>query len=220
MAKLQVGIVGLGRFGLTFAQALVRQGAEVLAIDQSETVVQAARDLLPHVYVADGTDEKALAQLGFADFSHVLVSVGESVTSSAMVALHVKDLGVPVVWAKAISDDHARLLTRIGVDKTVFPERYAANELASRLMVPGLINQLPIGDGAEDVAVLELVVDHWREKTLRELDLSKKHQTVVVAKREFGEDRYRFAPGADVPLRLGDKLVVIGPRKVVVGLEA
>lgn len=219
MANLQVGIVGLGKFGRAFGAALRGLGVSVLGVDIGQDQIRAAQESMDYVFQADARDLKALQQLGFADMTHALVSVGSSIEASVLIVLHLKELGIPNLWAKAISDDHERLLKRIGVDHVVFPERYAATELANRLVTPGLIDQLPIGDG-EDVAVLELTVDKWKEKTLRDLDLTNHYQVMVVARRPFGDDHFHFAPGADIPLRVGDKLIVIGSRKVVVKLEA
>lgn len=48
--KLEIGIIGLGKFGLRMATTLVSLGHTVVGIDMSETRVQLAEETLNSVY--------------------------------------------------------------------------------------------------------------------------------------------------------------------------
>lgn len=211
-ARISVGIIGLGKFGLAFGQTLVELGQEVLGIDADMDNVRRAQELLTHTYQADAMDKRALEQLGFKEMTHVVVSVGRSIEASAMISLYLRELEVQNIWVKAVSDDHERLLRKIGVSEVIFPERYAATQLANKLSTPGLIEYLPFG---QDVALLELTVTEWAGQSLRELDLTNTHGVQVIAERKAGEEKLRFIPKADQPLALGDRLMVIGEKKVL-----
>ncbi len=50
---------------------------------------------------------------------------------------------VPNVWVKAVNEDHARLLRKIGADEVMIPEHIAAYQLADRIDMPGIIQRLP-----------------------------------------------------------------------------
>lgn len=206
-SSVQVGIIGLGKFGFAFGQALVELGQEVMGIDSNMDLVRRAQDALTQVYQADAMEKKALEQLGIRDMTHVMVSVGGSIEASAMISLYLKELDVPNIWVKAVSEDHEKLLRKIGVNEVIFPERFAANQLANRLAVPGLIEYLPFG---QNVALLELMVQRWDGRTLRELALTSKYGVQVIAVRKAGEESLEFIPKADEPLRKGDTLIVIG----------
>jgi trk system potassium uptake protein TrkA len=207
MKHLQVGVIGLGKFGFAFGKALTELGQEVLGLDRDTENVRRAQHVFTQVYQGDAMDKKVLSQLGFPELTHVLVSVGHSIEASTMISLYLKELGTANVWVKAVSADHVKLLWRIGVDDVVFPEEFAAIQLAHRLAVPGLISYLPFD---QDVAIQELAVDKWQGQSLRALELPTRHQVQVIAVKKTAEPRYRFIPRADEPLGKGDLLVVIG----------
>jgi trk system potassium uptake protein TrkA len=212
MAEYEVGVVGLGKFGFHFARTLVSEGLSVLGIDRSPDRVRAAQDELTHVYEANAMDKRMLEQLGFQDLTHVLVSVGQSIEMSLMIALYLKEMGEMKVWVKALSEDHATLLTKVGVDEVIFPERYAALQYAHKLAVPGLVEYLPFGN---KVALKEITVDAWDGKSLKELDMTSKYHVQAVAYMPYGDDEYDFAPRASEPLKRGDKLIVMGQTKAL-----
>ncbi len=213
--KLEVGIIGLGKFGFALAQRLVELGHSVVGVDGDERAIRRAQSILAQVYQADAEDKEALEQLGFKDLDHVIVSVGHSMEASILVAMNLQELGVPKVWVKAMSEEHQKVLDRLGVDMVVFPEQYVARQLAYRLAVPGLLDYLALGEG---IMVREVTVDKWAGQTLRDLNLPSTHNIQVVAVKSSGAEEFSFVPRADVPLKEGDVLVLLGKSENV--LEA
>jgi trk system potassium uptake protein TrkA len=212
MDKLSVAVIGLGKFGLAFGQTLMELEQNVLGIDADMDRVRHCQDILPQVYQADAMDMSALEQMGIPEVSHVMVSLGESIEASCIVSLHLKELEIPNVWVKAVSDDHEKLLKKIGVDEVVFPERYTAKQMANRMAMPGLVENLPFG---QEMAIVEIPIDEWAGKTLRQLDLTNQHEVQVLAIKKTGEMSFTFIPKADDALRKGDVLVVLGQRETV-----
>jgi len=141
--KLQVGVIGLGKFGLKFGKTLVDLGHEVLGIDNNYERIAQAQNILTQVLQADATNKEALKQIGVGDLTHVLISVGESIAASTMITMFLKELNVPQVWAKATNSDHEKLLRKIGIDEVVIPEHMAAKQIANRIAMPGFIEHLP-----------------------------------------------------------------------------
>ncbi|MBI9084152.1 MAG: TrkA family potassium uptake protein [Desulfobacterales bacterium] len=205
--KLTIGVIGLGKFGFRFGQTLVELGQEVLGIDSRPEQVRRAQSLLTQVYEADAMDVGALKQLGFPDMTHVLVSVGSAITASSMLAMHLIEMGVDKVWVKAVDNDHARLLKRIGVEHVILPEDMAARQLAHRLATPGFIEYLPFDKG---VALKELIVEKWGGQSLRQIDLTNQFKVQVIAVKKPVDKEFRYIPGADDLLETGDRLVVLG----------
>lgn len=209
MAKTEVGVIGLGKFGACLAQTLVELGAQVVGVDKSDANVKNAQEFLTQVYVADGTDKTALKQLGFEELPVVVVSIGHSMEASILITLNLKELGVDRIWVKALSREHEKILYRLGADYVAFPERFVAKQLAHRLAVPGLLNYLSLGGG---VVLEEIKVDKWAGKELRELDLPNKHKVQIVAVKRQGEREFSFVPGATTILEQGDRVMVIGDK--------
>lgn len=207
MAEEQVCIIGLGKFGFHMGRCLTELGRTVIGVDGDPEKVNNAKHVFTQVYQLDARDKRALEQIHVEEMSHVVVSVGHSMEASILISLYLKELGVPQVWVKAVSTDHEKLLTKIGVDTVFIPERFAAKNMAHQLASPGLIEYLPMD---KDVALKEIGIDDWAGKTLRQLDLTNKHQVQVIAKKRLGADHYSFIPKADEPLGAGDKLVLVG----------
>lgn len=207
--KIEVGIVGLGKFGLSLALTLSELGISVIGVDNSEARVKAAKPYISQVYQADGTDSKALEQLSFQDFNYVVVSTGDSMEASILVVLNLQEMGVDKIWVKAVSERHEKVLNRLGVDFVVFPEQFVAKQLAHRLAMPGMLEYLSMGD---DVIIRERKVGDWKGKNLVELNLTNNYQVQVIAIRKVGEEKFSFVPNAAQILDEDDVLVLVGSR--------
>ena len=205
--KLMVGIIGLGKFGFRCGEILTQLGNEVLGVDSDPVRVERAKQMLTQTYTGDASDRRVLEQLGFADLSHVVVSVGSSIEASAMISMYLKELGSAVVLVKAVSADHEKLLRKLGVDEVVLPEIYAARQLALRIAIPGFIDFLPFG---EDMALREVQVDRWDGRSLREIDMTNRFQVQVIAVKRAGESRFQIMLSADEPLQKNDVLAIMG----------
>lgn len=205
--KLEIGIIGLGKFGLPLALSLTELGHAVIALDQSELRVRHVQDILSHVYTAEATDIGVLQQLRFQDLDAVVVSVGSSMESSILVTLNLQEVGAKRIYVKAVSNEHRKVLERLGVTHVIQPEHDVATQLAHRLSNPGMLDLLPLGGG---VLLQELIVNEWADKTLLDLRLSNESGVMVVAIRYAGQREYTFVPPADKPLVKGDVMVVIG----------
>jgi trk system potassium uptake protein TrkA len=213
--KLEVGIIGLGKFGLPLAKALVEKGHSVVGVDAGESRIRQAQGALDHVYIADAKDSTVLHQLRFQDLDMVVVSVGSSMEASILIVFNLLEMGVKRLAVKAITPEHKKILSRLGVETIVQPEQDAALTLAHRISNPGLLDLLQLGGG---VVLQELEVDKWEGKTLMDLHLTGKG-IMVVAMHKPGEKDYTFVPPADKPLQRGETLAVIGYEKDVLDLE-
>jgi len=214
--KEQICVIGLGKFGYYLGKALIEMGHEVMGLDGDEEKVKNAQEVLSQTFRLDATDKQALDQVNAGEMSHVVVSVGHSMEASILITLYLKELGAKSVAVKAVSDDHEKLLRKIGADMVFIPERYAARQLAHKLVKPGLIEFLPMDSEA---AIQEVAVDAWHGKTLRELDLTNKRRVQVIARKNVNEEAYSYIPRADDPLNTGDKLILVGREDKLNDLE-
>jgi trk system potassium uptake protein TrkA len=123
-------VIGLGRFGTSLALELERDGIEVLGIDGDAKVVQSLANRLTHVVEADSTDEEAMRQLSVHEFDRAVIGIGTDLESSVLTASVLISLGVPNVWAKAISHSHGRILSQLGVHHVVRPEHDMGKRVA------------------------------------------------------------------------------------------
>lgn len=138
-------VIGLGRFGSSIAATLDRLGQDVLAVERDANLVAQWAGRLPLVE-ADASNPEALEQLGAKDFSVAVVGVGTSLEASVLITGNLVDMGTPQIWAKAISAEHGRILTRIGAHHVVFPESDAGARVA-HLVSGKMLDYIEVEDG-------------------------------------------------------------------------
>ena len=172
-------VFGLGRYGTAVATELVKNGAEVLAVDQSEKLVAAAAPFVPVCKCADITDPDVIKQLGIANIDVVIIAMASSLEATVMAIMLCKEAGVPEVIVKCGDEMHRKIFVRVGADQVVFPENESGIRLAKNLLSAGFVDMIEL---AENVSMVELdVKPEWVGKTLLELNLRKKYGINVVA---------------------------------------
>ena len=204
--KKSYAIFGLGRYGLAVARELVAGGAEVLAIDQSESIVNSLAAEIPLCKCADVTDGDALRQLDIGSFDIVIIAMAGSLEATVLSTMLCKELGVKTVIAKCYNETHQKILSRVGADQVVIPESESGARLAKNLLSAGFVDLLEI---SRDVSMVEVSVQpEWVGKSLLELNLRRKYGINIVAIREGGRVSVTIDP--EKPLSKEARLLVIG----------
>lgn len=198
-------VFGLGRYGLAVAKELVNNGAEVLAVDADESIVNSAISDIPFCKCADVTDAETIKQLGIANMDVVIIAMANNLEASVMSAMLCKEIGVKTVIAKCANEMHRKILSKVGVDKVVFPESESGTRLAKNLLSSGFIDIIELSN---DVSLIELEVKpEWVGKTLVELNLRKKYGVNVIAIRQANNLEINIDP--TMQLNKDMQLVVI-----------
>lgn len=200
-----VVVIGLGRFGGALAEELVREGTEVLAIDNRARVVESMAGHLTHVVTADATDIEALRQLGVPDFYRAVVAIGGDLEASILATSLLVELKIDDIWAKAISAQHGRILERIGAHHVVFPE-HDMGERVAHLVGGRMLDYLEV---EENFAIIKTrPPKDFVGLPLGETRLRSKYGITVVAVKREGED-FTYA-ATDTILLYGDVIMVAG----------
>ena len=201
-------VVGLGSFGSTVARALTEAGHEVIAIDLDGELIDRIAPQVARAVVGDATDVETLQRLGVSSADAAVVSTGNDITASILSALALNDLDVRELFAKVVSNDHARVMHRIGVTETIFPERDSATALAKRMGGNALLKYVALGAG---FSIQEMgVPDSWSGKTIRELALRQEYEVTIVAVHDVLQDKIIASPNPDAALRDSDTLLLAG----------
>ena len=203
--KKTYAVFGLGRYGVAVAKELVLSGAEVIAVDLDEKIVNEAADQLPICKCADITDPDVIRQLGIANVDVVIVAMAGNLEASVLAITLCKEIGVETVIAKCASEMHRKIFTRVGADKVVFPENESGTRLAKNLLSSGFVDMVSL---AKNVSMIELdMKPEWVGKNLIQLNLRKKYSVNVVAIRKGDSVSVDIDPNALLEAR--DKLIVI-----------
>ena len=197
-------VFGLGRFGYAIAKELSQSGAEVLAVDLNESIVNAAGKEIPLCKCADVTDPEVLSRLGIANFDTVIIAMADNLEASVLAITLCKEAGVKNVIVKCASEMHRKSLTRVGADKVVFPENESGVRMAKNLLSSGFVDIIELSRG---VSMVELdVKPEWQGKNILELNLRKKYSINIVAIRK----------GKSVDVNIRPDTVLDGDMKLIV----
>ncbi len=208
-------VFGLGRYGYSVAKELVSSGADVIAIDSDEARVNLAASELPFCKCADTTDIEVLKRLGISNVNTVIIAIGGSIESSVMSVMLCKELGVKNIIAKTSNEMHSKILTKVGADKVVFPEKDSGVRLAKNLLSSGFVDAIEL---SKNILMIEQdVKKEWVGKTLLELNLRKKYALNVIAIKENNKLNIEIDPAK--PLNSNMKLIVIGNASKIAKLK-
>ncbi|MFH2123356.1 MAG: TrkA family potassium uptake protein [Pseudomonadota bacterium] len=203
----QILIVGLGQFGMSLAHTLSDKGAEVLAVDRQQNLVEEAASFVTEAMVMDASDETELARLQPGKRDVVVCAIGDdSKEASIICTALLRQMGAPLVIARANDAMHQRILHLVGAHQVVNPEQEFAKRFANRLIYRHVVADMPFGDDLHltEIKVLPTMVG----KTLIALELPKRFGVMVVAIRRGSPGRI-VQPTPNAPLQEGDNLVIV-----------
>ena len=206
MSKNQsYAVFGLGRYGRAVASELVKSGAEVIAVDMDQDIINTMSSEIPYCKCADVTDPEVIRQLGIANVDVVIISMASDLEASVMATMLCKEIGVKTVITKCASEMNCKILSKIGADRVVFPEKESGVRMAKNLLSAGFVDLVEL---SKDVAMIEMQVKpEWEGKSLLELNLRKRYAVNIVAIVHGEEIRVNIDP--ELPLERSMKLIVI-----------
>ena len=201
-------VIGLGNFGSSVAEGLHALGHDVVAVDTSEEAVDRIAPHVSRAAVGDGKKKSTLERLGAKEANAGVISTGDDITASILATMALRDLGVREIFVKVISTDHARIMEKMGVTETIFPERESGLRLATRASAAGILNYVRLGAG---FSVQEMAVpESWIGRSLRELTLPRRFRVAVIALHDVLRDEMIPVPDPDAKLKESDTLLVAG----------
>ncbi|WP_456433094.1 potassium channel family protein [Thermosulfuriphilus sp.] len=209
MERRHFAVIGLGKFGFYLARNLVEHDQHVLCVEKDEALVEAISPYVNEAVVGDASKREVLEGLGLTDMEQVIVAVG-NLTQSVLITLYLKELGVKKVLAKANDEDHAKVLSLVGADRVIIPERDSARRVAQSLVMPNIVDFLPM---MPDFCIAEIdpppsFIGH----SLAELDLRRRYHVYVIGTRSRFSDKINLMPKAEHIIDKDEILYVLGRR--------
>lgn len=208
-------VIGCGRFGSSVARTLSELGYEVMAIDVDEEKVQEISNDVTHAVVLDIMDEVSLKEVGISNFDVVIISIGSNKEAAIMATIIAKEAGVEKVVAKATSELQGKILTKVGADKIVYPERDMGVRVAHNLVSTNVLEFIEL---SPDYGIIEIeALSNWVGKSLMDLQLPNKHNINVIAIKN-GE-KINIVPDSSTVIEENDALVIIASTTAINKLE-
>jgi trk system potassium uptake protein len=204
--KKEFAVIGLGRFGGSICQSLSEEGLEVMAIDVDEDKVNEFANIASHAVVGDTTDETVLKSIGIRNFDHVIVAIGDNIQASILTTIILKELGVKDITVKATNDYHEKVLSKIGADRIVHPERDMGRRIAHKIVSNNVLDYLELSD---EHSIVEIVANHrLYGHSIIDLDIRAKYGINIVAIKRNKD--IIVSPQANEIIQKNDILIVIG----------
>lgn len=201
----QFAVIGLGSFGGSAAQELMRLGHEVIGLDKDAKNVNRLSSVITFAAIADATDESVLKELNLQHCEAVLVAIGEDIEASILCVVHLKNLGIEKILVKAKTSAHHMILNYLNVTKIIHPEEQMGIRVAQALNYP-MVNQY-MSLGAQHFIVLIDTPKHLQGLSVRRLIDTYPKITVIMLIRDEKFIK-EFSP--DMSLNVGDTLVLEG----------
>jgi trk system potassium uptake protein TrkA len=205
-------VIGAGRFGTSVAKTLFELGHEVVVVDNDVARVQQISGSVTRAVQANATSEAGMSALGIRDFDVVIVAIGGDIQASIMASILLIEAGARYVVANAQTELHGKTLSKIGVNRIVFPQRDMGHKLAHSLSAFNIVDLIELSSGSNVVEVpapADMI-----GRTLQELDLRARYQINVIAIRDK-EGNTNISPGAGDKINEGDLIVVVGDNKAL-----
>lgn len=211
-------VIGLGNFGFSLAKKLEENGCEVLGIDISHELVEHVKDYISHAIIGDATSKDLLVSLMLKDFDGAIISIGQDMSPSTLISLYLKEIGVKKIIVRAVTDDHGKILQKIGVTEVLYPETEMAEKLANRLSLKNALDYLPL---TEEHGILEVIPPRsFIGKNLKELQISVRFKCQVIAIKHLKKETdhnvqhsgktIKIPPTADDIISENSVMVIIG----------
>jgi len=206
-------IIGLGRFGISLARTLTKEGHSVLGIDNDDVVIQKFSFEIDNVMKLDATDSEVLDSLGIADFEAVIISIGEKyIQNSILATLLAKEKGAKKIIAKAGTKVQGKVLSKVGADMVVFPEKDMGQRIGKILSSHNIIDFIEL---SSDITILELKTpDLMTGKDLIELNLRRKYGVTIISVKN-SDGIVKTPPDVNYKFKEEDILTLIGENKLL-----
>jgi trk system potassium uptake protein TrkA len=215
---MKFAVIGLGSFGSHVAKTLYEKDNEVLAVDKNKDIVEELKSFVSHAVTMDAAVKENLQAMEIQDMDVVVVSLGPEMEASILTVLYLHEIGVKRIVAKALTEDHAKILDAVGATEVIYPEKDMAIKTALRLSNPNILEYLPLVSGLEieEIAPPEKFIG----KSLKDLDLRNKYGIQVIAVRGLIPEKLTFIPKADFIIKDSDILIIMGEKEGMAKLDS
>ena len=209
MKRKQFMIIGLGQFGKSIVSTLHNSNVDLLVIDRDITKLEEIGDKASQAVCGDASKQEVLEQFDIDSFDGAIVTIGHDTEFSVKTVMHLKEMGMPFIMAKADTDFDGRILTKLGADKIIFPDREVGYRLGKEIVFGNYYDALDISDTH---SITDIVLPKkWTGKSIIELNLRKTYGINVIGVRR--QDDVIVNPTPNFVFKDEDVLIALGSNK-------
>ena len=204
-------IIGLGKFGVSLAETLAKEGKQVMVVDTDADKINALADVVTQAVIGDPTNESVLRSCGIADYECAIVCMSKNINDNILLTIMLKEAGVKKIVARAGNEGHKKVLEHLGVDMVVFPEQDMGEKIGYMLARENVTEFIDF----HGYQIVEFSIPKsWVGKNLIELELRSKYGINVLAVTDT-QGNVSVSPLPTRAFDMGDSVSVIGTDKDV-----
>ncbi len=223
MPNNQFVVIGIGQFGEAIARSLSKKGAEVMAIDKSQEVVDYIANDVAYAVALDSTDKKALISQNIQKFDAVVIAIGEDFEELLLTAVNLIELNIPRIIVRAKGLVNRKILEKLGLKEIFSPEFEVGAVVAERLLHPTMISFLDLPDNfmITEIKAPKAIIG----QTLGDIQLRESYNINLVTIKNEVEERdhnemvirqhIKGVPHRTTVIEENDSLVIFGSAKDV-----
>lgn len=223
MIYSKFAVIGVGRYGSTIARRLAEKGAQVFAFDPDEEKIENIKHDVAFAVTLDATDMRALQTQNLEEMDAAVVAIGENFEATILTCVHLLDMGVKRIIARASGEHQRLILEKVGITEILTPENEVADVIREKLLNPSIVSFLQLPDDHEiaEIRAPKGVVG----RTIDDVGFRNKYEmTLITIKREYDitkngecctEQHIIGVPKGDMEIKERDTLVVFGSSKSV-----
>ena len=214
--KMSIGILGLGKYGMALAEALVSNGKEVACLDRDENKVKKALEYTDFAYVTEELSTANLLEMGFDQCETIVICIGEHMDSAIFATINALALKNVKVITMSNTDEMGRVLEKLGAE-VVYPYKDSVEKLAKKLSSTNVLDFIALSDNIEICEVK--IPKAYLNKAIRDTDIRLKYGLNIIAIRHDAENiELRIDP--EYVLKDSDTLIVLGESKFLRKFES
>lgn len=215
-------VIGLGNFGSSLALKLMDLGHEVIGVDTNKARADELREKLSTTIILETITVESLSILPLEQVDIVVVAIGGDFAASVQAVAALRQKGVPRIIARALTSLHVGILQTLGVERVVFPEKDAAENIAQSMAMGGFTSSYRIDT---DHYIMQIMApDQMIGKTISETQILENYNLQIIAikkvhmvKNLLGISHSERVVADDATpgtlIEKGDTLVIYGPIK-------
>ena len=176
-------IIGMGAYGQAIARTLNDFNADITIIDKDmETIESLKQEGFEHAVQLDSTEEIAISRFVTSD-DIVVLAMGESFEDNILTVGILMKLGVKKIYTRAIKEIQTKILDKMDVVETLFPEKQQGRETAIKLFYDGIkfVNEFAPGIYLGEFKIPE----KYYGKTIVELNIRQIFKINIIALKEI-----------------------------------
>ena len=214
-------VIGLGSFGRQLCTTISENGGKVIAVDNDPLLVEQMNEIVTKAVILDSTDENAVSSLLKDEVDIAVVAIGDNIEANILTTAILKQISVPHVIARSVTDLHQKVLKQIGADEVINLEIGGGIRLAERLIAPQLLERVSF---SSEYSLTELMLPPvFFHKKVEDLQIDSKFSlNLIFIKRikididEIGNPEKEISiivPESSVLLQENDILIIAGKNR-------